>query len=204
MNNNNNYKEYLLDQYHTVFKEIDLLMNSKDKVLVAIDGNSGAGKSTLSEILESIYSCNVFHMDHFFLRPELKTKERLDEVGGNVDYVRFNDEIIKGLKSGQDFKYQIYNCQIEKLDKYISVFPRKLNIIEGVYSMHPVLIDNYDLKIFLRIDHKKQSHRILERNGNIIHQKFMNLWIPLENEYFEQFKIKEKSQIVIDVSDKEK
>ncbi|MDD2446187.1 MAG: uridine kinase, partial [Tissierellia bacterium] len=94
MNNNNNYKEYLLDQYHTVFKEIDLLMNSKDKVLVAIDGNSGAGKSTLSEILESIYSCNVFHMDHFFLRPELKTKERLDEVGGNVDYVRFNDEII--------------------------------------------------------------------------------------------------------------
>lgn len=201
---NDDYKKSLLKQYDILFKEIDLLIESNDKVVVAIDGNSGAGKSTLSKILGRRYDCNVFHMDDFFLGPELKTKERLKEVGGNVDYVRFKEEIISGIRSGQKFRYQIYNCQIQKLDKSIEVFPRKLNIIEGVYSMHPSLIDNYDLKIFLEIDHKEQSDRILERNGESMHKKFMNLWIPLENAYFEEFEIREKSDILIDVSDKEK
>ena len=201
---NDDYKKSLLKQYDILFKEIDLLIESNDKVVVAIDGNSGAGKSTLSKILGRRYDCNVFHMDDFFLGPELKTKERLKEVGGNVDYVRFKQEIISGLRSGQKFRYQIYNCQIQKLDKCIEVFPRKLNIIEGVYSMHPSLIDNYDLKIFLEIDHKEQSDRILERNGESMHKKFINLWIPLENAYFEEFEIREKSDILIDVSDKEK
>ena len=53
----------------------------------------------------------------FSSRPELKTEERLKEVGGNVDYVRFYEEVIQGLKSGQRICYRPYNCQTMALGR---------------------------------------------------------------------------------------
>ena len=186
--------EYL--NYFKIFHKIDSLMKSHESIQVAIDGNSCAGKSTLAALIGNVYDCNIFHMDNFFLRPELKTKERLKEIGGNVDYVRFRQEVVAGLQSGREFKYQIYNCKKMSLDQYISVIPKKLNIVEGVYSMHPTLLNNYNLKVFLYVDEKKQIERILKRDGAIMQKKFLSQWIPLENQYFEKMRIKEKSDLV--------
>ena len=181
--------------------QIDSLLKLKEKsLLVAIDGRSAAGKSSIAQLLKSSYDCNIFHMDDFFLRPEQKTHERLKEIGGNVDYERFKEEVIRGLISEDKFSYSIYNCHIQDIDQTIFVDPKKLNIIEGSYSLHPTLIENYDLKVFLDVNELEQSFRILERNGEFMHRKFMDLWIPLENDYFSSFNIKEKCHIVIDMS----
>ncbi len=185
-------------RYFDVFRTIDSLMKSRETVNVAIDGNSGAGKSTIADLLGEVYDCNIFHMDDFFLRPELRTEERLKEVGGNVDYVRFKEEVIDGLKSGREFKYQPYNCQTKSLEEPITVTPKKLNIVEGVYSMHPTLIDTYDLKIFLAIEPEEQSRRILLRNGEFMHKRFVNEWIPLEDKYFEHMQIRQKCDLVFE------
>ncbi|NLN42336.1 MAG: hypothetical protein GX160_10265 [Clostridiales bacterium] len=186
-------------RFFELFDKIDALMKLDRPICVAIDGNSGAGKSTLADLIGDVYDCNIFHMDDFFLTPDLRTEERLREVGGNVDYVRFNKEIIQGLKSGREFAYQPYNCQIMSLEDAIYVKPKKLNIIEGVYSMHPTLIDTYDLKVFMSIDPQEQSRRILERNGPFMHKRFIKEWIPLENRYFEVLKIKEKCDLVFEI-----
>lgn len=135
-------------------------------------------------------------MDDFFLRPELRTEERLKEIGGNVDYVRFKEEILAGLNTREEFQYQRYDCKQMVLEKPIRVIPKKLNIIEGSYSMHPSLICNYDLKVFLHIDREKQSLRILKRNGAYMHKKFLLEWIPLEDMYFREFNIQEQSDLV--------
>lgn len=182
--------------YFEIFRRIDSLIKSHESIQVAIDGNSGAGKSTLAALIGGVYDCNIFHMDHFFLRPELKTKERLEEIGGNIDYIRFRQEVAAGLQKGCKFKYRIYDCKKMSMDRYISVLPKKLNIIEGVYSMHPVLIGNYDLKIFLSLDEKEQYLRILKRDGAIMQKQFLSKWIPLENQYFKQMRIEEKSDLV--------
>jgi len=187
------------NKYSKILSNIDSLLNFHDTVLVAIDGSSGAGKSTLANVLSEVYDCNVFHMDDFFLRPELKTEERLKELAGNVDYVRFKEEVIVGLNSGQEFKYQIYDCKQMALTNWVSVVPKKLNIIEGSYSMHPTLIDNYHLKIFLHINPEEQSLRILKRNGPIMHRKFLSLWVPLENKYFSEMNIAAQSNLVFEV-----
>jgi len=186
-------------EYHDffeVFCRIDSLMKSKDRVTVAIDGNSGAGKSTLASLIGNVYECNIFHMDDFFLTPELKTEERLREVGGNVDYVRFKHEVIDGINSGREFQYHKYDCKQRILVGLIPVSPQKLNIIEGSYSMHPTLIENYDLKIFLSIDEKKQISRILKRNGAAMLKRFLCEWIPMENRYFKELNIKGLSDLV--------
>ena len=48
---------------------LDLLLEQKAFVIVAIDGKCTSGKTTLASKLAEIYDCNVFHMDDFFLRP---------------------------------------------------------------------------------------------------------------------------------------
>lgn len=186
--------------HYKLFSEIDSLLETKKIVNIAIDGNSGAGKSTLSHIIWDVYDCNIFHMDDFFLSSELRTEERLKEIGGNVDYIRFRKEIIKGLESGQEFKYRPYNCRTDSLNDFILVTPKKLNIIEGVYSMHPTLIDSYDFKVFLEIDPKEQSSRIYKRNGESMYKRYIDEWIPLENDYFKHMKIREKSDMILYIS----
>jgi uridine kinase len=182
--------------FFEVFCRIDSLLKLKKRVNIAIDGNSGAGKTTLAQLVGDVYECNIFHMDDFFLTPELRTEERLKEIGGNVDYVRFKDEVINGVNSGRVFQYRIYDCKEMTFGKPVSVTPKKLNIIEGSYSMHPTLVDNYDLKIFLHIDEKKQISRILRRNGKPMLKRFLDEWIPMENKYFEGFNIREQSDLV--------
>ncbi|WHH60071.1 hypothetical protein [Petroclostridium sp. X23] len=185
--------------FFDVFCRIDSLMKSKDKINIAIEGNSGAGKSTLALLIGNVYESNIFHMDDFFLTPELKTEERLKEIGGNVDYVRFKHEVIDGINSSREFSYHKYDCKQMILGKPVSIIPQKLNIIEGCYCMHPALINNYDLKIFLHIDEKEQSSRILKRNGANMLKRFLCEWIPLENRYFKELNIQEQSDLVFGI-----
>ena len=184
-------------KFFKVFESIDRLLVSKDKTITAIDGSSGSGKSILAALMGNIYDCNIFHMDDYFLTPEIRTEARLAEVGGNVDYIRFKQEIISGLQSGGSFSFKPYDCKTQTLGKPVRVSTKKLNIIEGVYSMHPTLADSYDLKIFLYTDPETQKLRILERNGPAMLQRFLDEWIPLENRYFSEMNIMQKCDIVI-------
>ena len=52
-----------------------------------------------------------------------------------------------------------------------------------------MLAGAYDLRVLLRIPAEMQSGRILARNGEAMHRRFMELWVPLENAYFEATKI---------------
>ena len=170
--------------------------NGDKPCIIAIDGNSGAGKSTLADILYCIYDCNVFHMDDFFLRPFQRTPERLSEPGGNIDYERFLKKVLIPLKAGVEFTYRKYDCKLQKLGKKVKVKPKQINIIEGVYSLHPQftgktgLNDFYDLKIFLKIEKYKQMRRLKSRNPELF-ERFINEWIPMENMYFSTFNIEE-------------
>ena len=63
--------------------------------------------------------------------------------------------------------------------------PKKLNIIEGTYSLHPYFGEVYDLKVFLTITPELQQERILQRPA-FLHKQFFEEWIPMENRYFEK------------------
>jgi len=60
---------------------VDKLRDEKEHLLVAIDGRCASGKTSIALELKDIYGCNVIHMDHFFLREEQRTAERLNAVG---------------------------------------------------------------------------------------------------------------------------
>ncbi len=184
------------EKFFKLFCRIDALLKKKTNITLAIDGNSGAGKTWLAGLLANVYDVNVFHMDDFFLQPHQRTSQRLQEIGGNVDYVRFKEEIIEGLKQKAGFVYAKYDCMAEKFVEQVQVKPKLINVVEGVYSMHPTLIDYYDLKVFMHISPQKQSRRILNRNGPIMHRRFIEEWIPMEEGYFTDMGIMDKADLV--------
>lgn len=174
---------------------IEERMLHNELVIVSIEGNCAAGKTTLAETLAEQYDCNVFHMDDFFLRPEQRTPERYAEVGGNVDYERFLEEVLIPLKAGDSFSYRPFDCGTFTLTQPVEITAKKLNIIEGTYSQHPYFGDPYHLKIFLTVTQEVQRQRILKR-PSFLHRRFFEEWIPMENRYFDEFHIREKADVI--------
>ena len=97
-----------------------------------------------------------------------------------MDYERFNKEVLSPLKSGQVFSYRPFDCKTFTLSDSVDVSSKKLNIIEGSYSMHPYFGNPYDLKILLTVDEETQRQRVLERPV-FLHKRFFEEWIPMEN-----------------------
>ena len=180
----------------TVKAKIDMLLGEREFVIVAIDGKCTSGKTTLAGRLAEIYDCNVFHMDDFFLRPEQRTAERFAEVGGNVDYERFQEQVLIPLKLRQPFSYRPFDCKTFTLSEPIDVSCKQLNIIEGSYSMHPYFGDPYDLMILLTVDEATQRQRIGKRPP-FLQKRFFEEWIPMENRYLDGFEIPGEADLLL-------
>ena len=188
--------EKLMNITSTAAEYIERLLLEKERVITAIDGRCASGKTTVASILEKKLSCNIIHMDDFFLRPGQRTEKRLSEPGGNIDYERFEPEVLIPLKQGRKFCYRPYDCKSQTLKEPVKAAPQKITIIEGSYSCHPALIDYFDLRIFMTISAETQRNRILSRNAELA-KRFFELWIPLEEAYFSAFRIEEKCEIVL-------
>lgn len=179
--------------------KIKELLKEKSRILVAIDGRSAAGKTTLAEQLEEELDCTVIHMDDFFLRPEQRTAQRLEEPGGNVDYERFLEEVLLPLRAGKAFSYAPFDCHTQGFKSSVQVEPERVTVVEGSYSCHPALRDYYDLRIFLSLDPEDQARRILLRNPDRAGM-FLERWIPLEEKYFTLCNTRECCQLLFDNS----
>ena len=166
--------------------------NPGKKMVIAIDGMCGAGKSTLAELLHESLGGNLFHMDDFFLQPHQRTPERLSEIGGNVDYERFREEITNHLGDEEEFTYGVFDCGKQCISKRVKVKPAHINIIEGSYCLHPYLEDKADIRLFLKVDTEEQIKRISSRNAKEQVRRFVEEWIPKENSYFEEYDIPKK------------
>ncbi len=183
-----------------LFAAIDRLCAEKAQVVIAIEGSAGAGKSTLAALLKTVYDCNVFHMDDYFLQAHQRTEARLAEIGGNVDYERFAKEILLPLSQGEAVTYRVFDCSTFTLGEYICVPKKKLNIIEGAYSMHPTLEAYYDFSVFLKIDPALQKTRIKARNTPFMQEKFFGIWIPMEQRYFAHTEIEKRCDWILEVN----
>lgn len=164
---------------------------------IAIDGRCAAGKTTLAEQLASCLGAGVVHMDDFFLPMELRRPERLAEPGGNVHYERFREEVLPFLNSGEAFTYRKLDCSTMKPGTVRVIPATVFTIVEGAYSCHPVLGQYMSLKIFVDVETGVQHERIRMRNGAEKLKVFQEKWIPLEEAYFHEFRVKEQADIIL-------
>ena len=140
----------------------------------------------------------MFHMDDFFLPFERKTPERLAEPGGNVDRERFYREVILPYQEAEPITYGVYDCSCGTITGIRSAAQAPLLVVEGSYCLHPLMADTYDLKVFSTCDPELQSQRILQRNGAEMHRRFVEQWIPMEEQYFSAFDIRQSCDFVFE------
>ena len=172
-------------------------MPEKSVSVIAVDGRAASGKTTLARQLALILDAEVIHMDDFFLPQNLRTPSRLAEPGGNVHYERFKTEVLPELKQNKSFSYRRFDCSKMRPGQMRHIANSRWRIVEGAYSLHPVLGDYADLKVFFDISPAEQMKRIRKRNGEQKAQIFAERWIPMEEKYLRTFNIKAKADIVI-------
>ena len=168
--------------------------------ILAIDGRCASGKTSLAAALSKAYGCPVIHMDDFFLPPSMRTPERLDEAGGNVDRERFAKEVLTPLRAGLPFSYSPFDCHTLTYGSPVEIDASPLVIIEGSYACHPDLVDAYDLRVFMTVTPHVQAARILSRNGETSARIFASRWIPLEEKYFNAFDISDQCDVIFNTS----
>lgn len=180
-----------------LLQRIELELKMKERVLIAIDGPCASGKSTFASWLQDKVNGTLFHMDDFFLPEVLKTEARLNEIGGNVYYERFEQEILQNV-SNSNIEYQKFNCKIQALEDPLQIPLKEVVIVEGSYSLHRRLRDYYDIKVMLEVDPMLQLERLKKRAPEHLYKRFINEWIPLENKYFEQEQLHTIADFIID------
>ena len=177
-----------------LMKELGEKRMKRTPLLVAIDGRCASGKTTLASCLQSATGCSVVHMDHFFLRPEQRTQQRLRQPGGNADWERIG-QILPSLRKGEDVSYRPYDCRLQRLTEPVQIRTGKFILIEGSYSCHPQLWDFYDLRIFLSVEPEEQLRRIERRNGPQGKEIFRTRCIQMEERYFSAFRIAKRCDL---------
>lgn len=156
--------------------------------ILAIDGRCASGKTTLANKLALEYHANVFHMDDFYL----PFNQREEQVGEHMDYQRLIDSVLIPLNLKQDVHYQSYNPHDDTYSDLGIIEYRPCNIIEGSYSLYPLLTQYYTYCIVLDIDSHLQKERLKQRKN---YDAYLSTWIPKEEAYFSYYSIYEKYPI---------
>ena len=178
-----------------ILSAIDRGMAAEPRFRVAIDGPCASGKSTLGESLAKVYRCPLVHMDDFFLRPDQRTAERLAQPGGNVDYERFDREVLSPLCRGETVRYRPWQCRAADFGPEITLEPSPLTVVEGSYALRPDLRDRYHLRIWVDAPWEVRLSRLAQRGGPGCLNRFQTQWIPMEDRYFQVCRVKECCQL---------
>lgn len=170
-------------------------LSEKEVCILAIDGRAASGKTTLAKNLQEILGADIIQMDDFFLPPALRTAERFHEPGGNVHYERLAAEVLHNLSVTAPFSYRIFDCSQMDYNGTKEIGHTPIRIVEGSYSCHPVFGNYADITVFSDVEPEEQMARIRRRNGEQMAEMFRKKWIPLEEAYFQTYKIAEKADI---------
>lgn len=181
----------------SVLSEIADLLSRKRSVVISIDGRCGSGKTSLASLINEVFSCNVFHMDDFYLPPQKRAADWKDIPAGNMDLERFRKEVLQPVKEGKDVLYRPFDCQTGQLAESSIIPAALLTVIEGSYSQHPMLTEQYDLKVFVTCNPDVQRKRLTDREGKGV-SSFFSHWMPMEERYFKAFDIEKNSDMILD------
>lgn len=188
-------KSSLLTIEHKVIQLDNYLSLLPSKSIISLEGRCASGKSTITSKLKHKYT--IIPIDDFFLPINLKTKERLNEIGGNINYELVKKmlvELKQALKRNLEvFSYSAFDCSKQEYYTKEIVLKDKV-ILEGVYSASIYFRELIDKIAYLYVDKETQLKRI---NNRSLKDRFISEWIPLEEKYFEHILIEEIADIII-------
>jgi uridine kinase len=151
---------------------------SPDKVvLVGIDGAGGSGKSTLAKKLASVLdNSTILHLDDFADWND----------GSNFQLSTFAERTLTPLVAGITSKHQRYDWSTGSLGEWFEIPSSGIAIIEGVTALRPDLRDYWHVSAWVDCPRDLRLERGVARDGEAIRSKWVDEWMPGEDEYFER------------------
>lgn len=183
--------------YEALYHHFDgILKRDLQSCVIAIDGDAASGKTTLADDLGRRYHAIVIPMDHFYLPFDARSKE----IAGHMDFKKVIESVLIPHQQEQPIRYDWYDPHIASIRETFDYRDQPILILEGSYSMHPMIRPYIQLSIYLKIDKKVQESRILNRSNPETLKRFKDLWIPKEKAYQNHFDIEHTADLVIDTS----
>lgn len=174
-----------------IVNKIENLKKPNKTLLVAIDGRGGSGKSTLAENLKNrLENVIIVHLDDFAY-----------PMGG-ADRQRLLEQVILPLKENKLTKYQKRDFETKELTTWHEIKPGGIVIIEGVITLHDLLVKYYDFKIWIECPAELGFQRGLKRDREIYkvdtEKEWKENWMPEEAKAIEEQKPREKADYIVD------
>ncbi len=184
-------------EYMYTLPVLEKMAQYPDGCVVAIDGRSNSGKSSLADRLCAITGAGLVRMDDFLWPGGRTVVEELGMVGGNVHYDMIKDEVLPYLKSPKAFSHRYFEGHTIRMDRKRRVCASPYRIVEGSFSQHAYFGKYWDIKVFMTTDSATQRRRVMERDGEALAASYYSLWIPMEDEYIDFFRLEERAEVVI-------
>jgi uridine kinase len=169
----------------------DLFSQSAKPLVLAIDGPAGSGKSTLAgEIARAFsgtYSIEVIHLDELYNGWDDSLSQ---------DLFQRIAQLIAAQRAGKTTDLAIYDWSCAAFSGSREVKTVQLLIIEGVGSSNHLLHANLTTSIWLDIDQSIGLARVLERDGDEIHDEMVK-WQKMESEYFARDLTRERADFIL-------
>lgn len=169
-----------------------------DRVLVGIDGAGATGKSTLAALLaEQIPAAHVVHVDDFYL-PTARHGEREGAVGALFDLQRLRAEVLRPAREGRAIRYRRYDWPADALAEAVEIPADVPVIVEGVYCLEEAMRDAYSFSIWCHAPYELRLSRGLDRDGEDAREQWVDVWMPLEEQYAKLQHPDDRADLVLD------
>lgn len=168
--------------------------------LVAIDGPGGSGKSSLTGLLgERLPSLIAVHIDDFYLPSE--ERRAASGIASAFDLTRLRRQVLEPASASRPFRYQRYDWERDAVAEWIEVEAgAAVIVVEGVYSLERSLRDRYTFSVFCRAERADRLRRGVERDGEELRARWVEEWMPAEDEYLDAQRPADFADVVVDSS----
>jgi uridine kinase len=151
-----------------VKSEIFRMLNSRERVIIAVAGGSGSGKTFIAnELMSWLPDVTVFTLDDYYKDRSWITENlnsNFDDPNAiNLDLAR---EHLLGLKNGETVMRPERSLEKGYVVGYNEVKPHKMIVVEGIFTLHEKLADLFDYSIFIEANlHGKLLRRLMRDIG---------------------------------------
>ena len=156
-------------------------------LVIALDGPSAAGTSTLGAELGVRLSASVVAGDDFYRDIPEEQRWALTAAQGVEEYFdwqRLRPEVLEPLRAGRPARYRPYSwLPGGGLDeRWVTVDPTPIIVMEGVYTARPQLRDLVDLAVLVGTPAEERLRRLIVRGGG--NEAWWPRWGAAEDHYF--------------------
>lgn len=154
-----------MNELTTIVTRIRELLETKQPVLVAIDGYGGAGKTTFSKQIQAAFPDSQIICSDDFALPE-----------GGGDRARMLAQVFEPLSQGKSTIFQRFEWNSKSLTERKEIRPAGLIIIEGVQVLHDDFNSFFDLRIWIDCPLELATERGIARDRNVLSATDLQLW----------------------------